>query len=147
MSLEKYFTQVQQEAMIAAIQQAEKDTSGEIRIHIEKHCKKSPLDRAVEVFAELKMHKTALRNGVLVYIAVEDKKLSIIGDVGINTKVPANFWDGIKNNMVKNFQIGKICEGICEAIQETGKQLKQYFPCQEDDKNELIDDISFNDQK
>lgn len=147
MSLEKYFTQVQQEAMIAAIQQAEKDTSGEIRIHIEKHCKKSPLDRAVEVFAELKMHKTALRNGVLVYIAVEDKKLSIIGDVGINTKVPANFWDGIKNDMVKNFQTGKICEGICEAIQETGKQLKQYFPCQEDDKNELTDDISFNDQK
>ena len=97
MSLEKYFTQAQKEAMVAAIRQAEKDTSGEIRVHIEKHCKKSPLDRAVEVFAELKMHKTALRNGVLIYLALEDKKLSIIGDVGINTKVPGDFWDG-KNN-------------------------------------------------
>lgn len=147
MSLEKYFTQTQKEAMVAAIRQAEKDTSGEIRVHIEKHCKKSSLDRAVEVFAELKMHKTALRNGVLIYLALEDKKLSIIGDVGINTKVPGDFWDGIKNHMVENFRIGKICEGICEAIQEAGKQLKQYFPCQENDTNELPDDISFNDQK
>lgn len=147
MTLEKYFTQMQKEAMVAAIQQAEKNTSGEIRVHIEKHCSKSPLDRAVEVFAELKMHKTALRNGVLIYIALEDKKLSIIGDVGINTKVPHDFWDEIKNGMVKNFQAGKISEGICEAIQEAGKQLKQYFPCQEDDINELSDEISFNDQK
>lgn len=147
MSLEKYFTQAQKEAMVTAIQQAEKNTSGEIRVHIEKHCKKSPLDRAVEVFAELKMHKTVLRNGVLIYLALEDKKLSIIGDAGINTKVPGDFWDGIKDRMVKNFRAGKICEGICEAIQETGKQLKQYFPCQGNDTNELPDDISFNDQK
>lgn len=146
MVLEKYFTQVQQEAIITAIQQAEKNTSGEIRVHIEKYCKKSPLDRAVEVFAELKMHKTVLRNGILIYLALEDKKMSIIGDAGINAKVPANFWDEIKNRMVKNFQVGKVCEGICEAIQETGKQLKQYFPCQEDDINELPDDISFNNQ-
>lgn len=147
MSLEKYFTQAQNDAMVAAIQQAEKNTSGEIRVHIEKHCKKSPLDRAVEVFAELKMHKTALRNGVLIYLAIEDKKLSIIGDAGINIKVPNDFWDEIKDRMVKNFQAGKICEGICEAIQNTGHQLKQYFPCQENDTNELPDDISFNDQK
>lgn len=147
MTLEKYFTPTQNEAMVAAIQQAEKNTSGEIRVHIEKHCHKSPLDRAVEVFAELKMHKTALRNGVLIYLAMEDKKLSIIGDVGINIKVPGNFWDAIKNRMVEDFKVGKVCEGICEAIQETGKQLKQYFPCLEDDTNELPDEISFNNQK
>lgn len=144
MSPEKYFTQEQKDAMVAAIQQAEKDTSGEIRIHVENLCKQEVLDRAAEVFAELKMHKTALRNGVLVYIALENKKLAIIGDAGINAKVPTNFWDNIKNHMVEQFRAGKVCEGICEAVQEAGKQLKQYFPCQEDDVNELPDEISFN---
>lgn len=147
MSPEKYFTQEQKAAIVAAIQQAEKDTSGEIRIHIENRCKQEALDRAVEVFAELKMHKTALRNGVLVYIALEDKKLAIIGDAGINAKAPADFWDEIKNRMVEQFRAGKVCEGICQAIQEAGKQLKQYFPCKENDVNELPDEISFNNEK
>lgn len=147
MSPEKHFTQEQKNAIVSAIQQAEKDTSGEIRVHIENHCKNEVLDRAVQVFAELKMHKTALRNGVLVYLALEDKKLAIIGDVGINTKVPADFWDGIKNRMVGKFRAGNVCEGICEAINEAGKQLKQYFPCQKDDVNELSDEISFNNKK
>ena len=118
MSLEKYFTQAQKEAMVAAIRQAEKDTSGEIRVHIEKHCKKSPLDRAVEVFAELKMHKTALRNGVLIYLALEDKKLSIIGDVGINTKVPGDFWDGIKNHMWKISGQAKYAKGSVKPFKK-----------------------------
>lgn len=144
MSPEKYFTQEQKDAMVAAVQQAEKDTSGEIRIHVENLCKQEVLDRAAEVFAELKMHKTALRNGVLVYIALENKKLAIIGDAGINAKVPTDFWDNIKNRMVEQFRAGKVCDGICEAVQEAGKQLKQYFPCQEDDVNELPDEISFN---
>lgn len=147
MSPEKYFTQEQRNAIVSAIQQAEKDTSGEIRIHIENHCKKEVLDRSVQVFAELKMHKTALRNGVLIYLALEDKKLAIIGDVGINTKVPTDFWDGIKNRMVEKFRIGNVCEGICDAISEAGIQLKQYFPCQQDDINELSDEISFNNEK
>lgn len=144
MSPEKYFTQEQKDAVVAAVQQAEKDTSGEIRIHVENLCKQEVLDRAAEVFAELKMHKTALRNGVLVYIALENKKLAIIGDAGINAKVPADFWDNIKNRMVEQFRAGKVCEGICEAVKGAGKQLKQYFPCQEDDVNELPDEISFN---
>lgn len=144
MSPEKYFTQEQKDAMVAAVQQAEKDTSGEIRIHVENLCKQEVLDRAAKVFAELKMHKTALRNGVLVYIALENKKLAIIGDAGINAKVPTDFWDNIKNRMVEQFRAGKVCDGICEAVQEAGKQLKQYFPCQEDDVNELPDEISFN---
>lgn len=147
MSPENYFTQEQKDAIVAAIQQAEKDTSGEIRLHVENHCRKEVLDRAVEVFAELKMHKTALRNGVLIYLALEDKKMGIIGDAGINAKVPADFWDDIKFRMIDNFKGGKICEGICEAIHEAGKQLKQYFPCEADDKNELSDDISFNNEK
>lgn len=143
MSPEKYFTQEQKNAMISAIQQAEKDTSGEIRIHIENQTKKEVLDRATEVFAELKMHKTALRNGVLIYVAVEDKKLAILGDAGINAKVPGDFWDEIKNHMVEKFKAGQVCEGICEAVLKAGQVLKTDFPCQEDDVNELPDEISF----
>lgn len=143
MNPKKYFTEEQQQTMVSAIQQAEKNTSGEIRIHFENHCKKNILDRSSEVFAELKMHKTALRNGVLVYVALEDRQLAILGDAGINAKVPDNFWDHIKNGMVENFKSGKICEGVCEAVLAVGEQLKTYFPYRTDDKNELPDEISF----
>lgn len=143
MSPEKQFTTEQKEAMVNAIREAEKNTSGEIRIHIENRCKKEVLDRASEVFAELKMHKTAMRNGVLVYIALEDKKLAILGDAGINTKVPSDFWDGIKNQMVEKFKAGQVTEGISEAVLKVGESLKAYFPYQKDDTNELPDDISF----
>lgn len=144
MSPSKFFSPEQKTAMTEAIQQAEKNTSGEIRIHIENHCKKEALDRASQVFAELKMHKTDLRNGVLVYIALNDHKLAILGDAGINAKVADDFWDAIKNSMVKKFKSGDICEGICEAVLAVGLQLKTYFPYQTDDKNELSDDISFS---
>lgn len=143
LSPEKHFTSAQKEAMVAAIQEAEKNTSGEIRIHFENYCKKDVLDCAAQVFAQLKMHKTALRNGVLVYVALEDKKMAILGDAGINAKVPANFWDEIKNRMIEKFRQGQICEGACEAVREIGMQLKKYFPCQAEDKNELPDEISF----
>lgn len=129
--------------MVEAIKQAEKNTSGEIRIHFENHCKKEVLDRASEVFAELKMHKTEQRNGVLVYVALEDKKLAILGDAGLNIKVPENFWDEVKNNTIEKFKQGQICEGVCQAVLQAGQQLKQYFPYQKDDVNELSDEISF----
>ena len=116
-----FFTPAQKTAMVAAIRQAEKDTSGEIRIHFENHCRKNVLDRAAQVFADLKMHKTALRNGVLIYVALDD----------------------IKNNMIEKFKSGQICEGVCEAVLTAGQQLKVFFPYQADDVNELSDDISF----
>lgn len=141
-----YFTPEQKAAMVEAIRQAEKDTSGEIRIHFENRAKQEILDRAAEVFAELKMQKTALRNGVLIYVALEDHKLAILGDAGINAKVPANFWDDIKNQMVAKFRQGQICEGVCEAVILAGHQLKTFFPCQTDDVNELPDDLSFKDR-
>ncbi len=144
MSPEKAFTKEQKEAMVAAIQKAEKDTSGEIRVHIENRSKIEVLDRAADVFAELKMHKTALRNGVLIYVALLDHKLAILGDAGINSKVPTGFWDSIKTNMVEKFKQGAITEGICEAVITAGEQLKAYFPYQENDVNELPDDISFS---
>ena len=144
MSPEKAFTKEQNAAMVAAIQKAEKDPSGEIRVHIENRSKIEVLDRAADVFAELKMHKTALRNGVLIYVALLDHKLAILGDAGINSKVPTGFWDSIKTNMVEKFKQGAITEGICEAVITAGEQLKAYFPYQEDDVNELPDDISFS---
>lgn len=139
----KYFTPEQQAAIIAAIQQAEKDTSGEIRVHFENHTSREALDRAAQVFAELKMHKTALRNGVLIYVALDDHKLAFLGDAGINAKVADNFWDEIKNKMVARFKSGQICEGVTEAILAAGQQLKAFFPYQADDINELTDEISF----
>ena len=143
LSPEKHFTLEQKEAMVVAIQEAERNTSGEIRIHFENYCKKDVLDCAAQVFAQLKMHKTALRNGVLVYVALEDKKMAILGDAGIKAKVPFDFWDEIKNRMIERFRQGLICEGVCEAVRGIGIQLKKYFPCQPGDINELSDEISF----
>ena len=144
----KFFTEAEQKDIIEAIKAAEKDTSGEIQIHLENHCKKEVMERAKEVFVSLDIAKTALKNGVLFYFAVLDHKFAILGDKGINDVVPDTFWDDIKNNLQGKFRAGKFCEGICEAIRAAGLQLKIHFPYGADDKNELSDEISFgsNDQ-
>jgi uncharacterized membrane protein len=138
-----FFTHKEEEIILNAIKEAEKNTSGEIQIHVENRCKKETMDRASEVFAMLKMHKTKLRNGVLFYLAVEDKKFAILGDSGINAAVPADFWVKIKDNMQNDFKAGNFAKGLSEGIQETGKQLKKHFPFDKGDVNELSDDISF----
>ncbi len=139
----RFFSENQQEIIVNAIKEAEINTSGEIRVHIENRCKKNVMDRAVEVFATLKMHKTELRNGVLFYLAVEDKKFAIIGDAGINAVVPENFWDAIKTEAIESFKKGEFTEGLAAGIKAAGMQLKANFPYQQDDVNELPDDISF----
>jgi len=128
-----------------AIKEAEKNTSGEIRVHIENHCKGNILDRASEVFAILNMHKTALRNGVLFYIALKDKKFAILGDAGINHKVPSNFWDAIKEQMQILLKEGKTADALASGIAQAGVALKSHFPYETDDINELSDEISFQD--
>lgn len=137
------FTTEQQKSIVGAIQEAETNTSGEIQVHIEKHCKGDVLDRAADVFATLKMHSTTLRNGVLFYIAVKDHKFAILGDAGINSVVPHNFWEAIKDMMEEHFKKGEFTEGLCKGIKSAGQQLKQHFPFKKDDKNELSNDISF----
>lgn len=137
-------TEEEKKSIVAAIQEAERNTSGEIRVHLENHCKKDVLDRAAEVFATLKMHETELRNGVLFYLAMKDHRLAILGDRGINQKVPEHFWEDIRDLMVSRFKEGKYSEGLAEGIIMAGKQLKSHFPYQTDDQNELSDDISFN---
>lgn len=139
-----FFTDSQKKLIVEAIREAELNTSGEIQVHIEKRCKDNiVLDRAAKVFSNLNMHRTKLRNGVLFYLAIEDKKFAILGDQGINNKVADNFWNAIKDNMEKHFRAGQFTEGLCEGIKHAGIQLKQNFPISKDDKNELPDDISF----
>lgn len=137
-------TEEEKESIVAAIQEAEKNTSGEIRVHLENHCREEVLDRASEVFATLKMHKTDLRNGVLIYLAIKDHKFAILGDSGINQKVPEHFWEDIRDFMVSRFKEGKYAEGLSEGILMAGKQLQEHFPYKSDDRNELSDDISFH---
>jgi uncharacterized membrane protein len=139
-----FFTKEQQNSILAAVRSAEESTSGEIRVHIETSFTGDVLDRAAWIFKKLGMYKTALRNGVLFYLAVEDKKFAIIGDAGINAKVPTGFWERIKELMEKNFREGKFTEGLSEGIILAGEQLKTHFPHQQDDINELPDEISFD---
>ena len=139
-----FFSVEQQSKILASIKEAEEASSGEIRVHIETSFKGDVLDRASWVFAKLNMHKTALRNGVLFYLAVEDRKFAIIGDAGINAKVHEDFWNSTKEIMLKNFKEGRFTEGLSEGIILAGQQLKTHFPHQKDDVNELPDEISFD---
>lgn len=143
MSAMKFFTQKQLDYIKSSVQKAELNTSGEIRVHIEEVCSGDVLDRAAYLFQKLGMAKTQLRNGVMIYLAIKDHKFAIIGDAGINAKVPADFWDKAKNIMLSDFREGLFTEGLCKAIVLAGEQLKQHFPHQHDDSNELSDEISF----
>jgi uncharacterized membrane protein len=146
MGVQKYFTEEDKLQITNAIRVAESNTSGEIRVHIEKNCKEDVLDRAAFVFEELKMHKTNLRNGVLFYVAFDDRKFAILGDAGINLKVPEDFWEEITNEVLNSFKEKKYSEGLAEGIIKAGKQLKEHFPYQSDDVNELSDEISFGEK-
>jgi uncharacterized membrane protein len=143
MSVLKYFTEENKLQIANAIRVAELNTSGEIRVHIEKFCKGDVLDQATYVFEKLEMHKTKLRNGVLFYMAIEDHKFAILGDAGINQKVSEDFWENVKEVVLSNFKEGKLPEGLTRGILMAGEQLKAHFPYQNNDKNELSDEISF----
>ena len=140
--VDNFLTAREEQVIIDAIKVAENNTSGEIRIHIEKSTNEPPMKRALEVFRFLNMENTALRNGVLFYLAVDSKKFAILGDEGINNLVPDNFWDQEKELMLSYFKKGDFTTGIELAILEVGKKLKEYFPFQSDDTNELSDEIS-----
>jgi uncharacterized membrane protein len=144
-SIRNFFTKKDKEAIRKAILNAELDTSGEIRVHLESVCKEDVLDRASSLFPKLGMQNTELRNGVLFYIAVKSQKFAIIGDDGINAAVPEDFWANIKEAMREKFKKKEFVDGLCEGIQTTGKLLKKHFPHHLDDINELPDEISFGD--
>lgn len=138
-----HFSTQDRKAITRAITDAEQNTSGEIRVHIESHCKEDVLDHAAYIFSMLNMHKTRLRNGVLFYLAFKDHKFAIIGDKGINQVVPENFWEDIKMHMRAKFKEGNYTQGLEEGIRMAGEQLKKHFPYQSDNVNELRNDISF----
>lgn len=144
MDARKFFTTEQQHKIVEAIRQAETNTSGEIRVHIENHCRGDIMDRSAMVFNILKMNETAERNGVLIYLAIKDKKFSIIGDEGINKMVEHDFWNDVKDMMAGHFRNGDFTEGIIQGVLRVGEKLKTFFPHKSDDINELSDDISFN---
>ena len=128
-----------------AIKEAELNTSGEIRLHIENKLEGTLFSRTYEVFRSLDMDKTELQNGVLFYVALTSKKFAIIGDKGINDVVPTDFWDEIKNHEILSIQRNDMINGLAEGIRMAGEALKKEFPYQTDDVNELSDEISIND--
>jgi uncharacterized membrane protein len=138
-----FFTSEQKQQITQAVKDAEHNTSGEIRIHIESDCNEDVLDRAAYIFAKLDMHKTKLRNGVLFYLSINDRKFAILGDAGINAVTPDNFWDEIKETVISEFKKGEYSLGLSTGIKMAGDALKKNFPYQKDDINELSDEISY----
>ena len=142
MSKEVFLSKEEEQEIVEAIRLAEKNTSGEIRIHLEQTTTLDAYDRALAVFHELKMDETELKNGVLIYLAIKDRTFVICGDQGINDVVPNDFWDCTRDIMVTQFKAGNFKQGLIDGILRAGEQLKQYFPWKEGDTNELSNEIS-----
>ncbi len=140
--VEDFLTKNEEQEIVAAICMAEKKTSGEIRIHLEKTTTLPHFDRALEVFQLLEMHKTEQKNGVLIYVAVHDKKFVICGDKGINDLVTFDFWDNTKEIMQSHFKNNNFKQGIIDGILNAGTELQKHFPYQTNDTNELSNEIS-----
>ena len=140
--IEDFLTKEEEQEIVTAIGIAEKNTSGEIRVHIEKETSIAPIERAVEVFHHLQMEQTQERNGVIIYVAVKSKQFAIYGDKGINEKVPTNFWDSTKDTIISHFKNGNFKHGLIDGILKAGEQLKTHFPYQDADTNELSNEIS-----
>ena len=139
-----FFSKEDEERMVQAIRFAEKQTSGEVRLFVESHCSYiQPIDRAKELFAELKMTATKDRNGVLLYFAMKDRQMAIWGDEGIHQKMGQGFWEKEVAKILADFKREHFVDGICNMIQAVGEALKKNFPYASDDKNELDDTIVF----
>ncbi|MFT4154854.1 TPM domain-containing protein [Parafilimonas sp.] len=142
---QKFFSQEEEAEILNAIREAEQQTSGEVRLFIESKCRfVDPLDRAAEIFFQLKMNETVNRNAVLVYIAAQHHQLAVFADEGIYNKAGQQFWNDAVKDMISKFKKDHIAEGIAEVILNTGTLLKTHFPYDAStDKNELPDDIVF----
>ena len=141
----EFFTDGEKQQLVEAIRKAEEQTSGEVRIFVESRCKYvDALDRAREIFIQLKMNETELRNGTLIYVAIKDRQAAVFGDEGIYQKVGKKYWEDEVSKMMVHFKNEKLTEGICQAIYDLGEALRFYFPYNSDtDKNELPDELVF----
>ena len=146
MKASQFFNEEQKKLITGAVKEAELNTSGEIRVHIESDCKEDVLDRASYIFEKLEIHKTELRNGVLFYLSINDRKFAILGDAGINAVTPDNFWEEIKESVINHFKKSEFDIGLSTGIKMAGEALKEHFPYQKDDVNELSDEISFGEK-
>lgn len=142
MKVSEFINSEEEKEIVEAIKKAELNTSGEIRVHIEHTCDGDRFEHALEIFEKLEMHKTELSNGVLIYVSIDDHQLVILGDKGINNVVPNGFWESTKDEIISQFKSGNYKQGLINGILEAGEQLKQHFPYQSDDTNELNDEIS-----
>lgn len=138
-----FFSPAEQKRLVEAIGAAEERTTGEIRLHLENRAGKPVMERAIEVFNHLNMHETAQGTGVLIYLAIQDRAFTILGDDVIHDRVGGAFWDQIKNRMEAAFRRGQFLEGLLQGIDEAGHALAQHFPKTPDNPNELSDEISF----
>lgn len=147
--MKEFLNEDQEKTIIRAIREAETSSSGEIRVHLEAKCEnENVIERAKEVFAELNMHETELRNGTIIYVATEDHKIAIWGDEGIHSKVGQGFWDDELDLLTRYFMADDYETGLREAVLKVGEKLREFFPYQgDDDINELSDDISYGDDK
>jgi len=134
-----FFSERERHRIAAAIRKAESETSGEIRVHVEGRCSGEPAERAREIFAALGMHRTTRRNGVLLYLAVRDRKLAVVGDEGIHRAVPERFWEGLAAEMERQFRTGRFLDGLLSGIARIGAELARHFPREPQDRNELPD--------
>jgi uncharacterized membrane protein len=143
MFAKNFFTKEEQDLIVNAIKTAEQNTSGEIRVHMDTFCLGDAMTRAKKVFAKLGMHQTKEKNGILIYIATQSRKIAVIGDAGIHQKVGEEYWDKIVLGIISEFKQGHKGKGLADGIIQCGHELKHYFPYLSDDKNELNDSISF----
>ena len=147
MNQKEFLAMLDQPRIVAAIAEAEQQTSGEIRVHVQPKATGGEIrDVAERTFERLGMTKTALRNGVLLFIATEEQRFVILGDRGIDEKVPAGFWDDIAAKLADRFRLGFYTEGIVAAILAAGAQLQAYFPRSADDVDELPNEINISDE-
>ncbi|CAA9503793.1 MAG: hypothetical protein AVDCRST_MAG96-2119 [uncultured Segetibacter sp.] len=140
----EFFTKEQQQLMVQAIQEAEKNTSGEVRFFVESRCKYvDPVDRAKEIFFTLKMNLTKDRNAVLLYMAMDDHQLALFADEGIYQRLGSQYWNDEVKKIIKHFTKDDYTGGVCHIVNDIGAALKKEFPYERSDKNELPDEIIF----
>jgi uncharacterized membrane protein len=143
MDASQIFTEEVKAEIVAAIEKAENETSGEIKLHVDNTCDGDVMNRVAFLFEKLKMDKTDLRNGVLFYVSTNDRKFAVIGDIGISEKVSDQYWDTIREVVLSDFKNAQFSEGLCKGIVLVGEQLKIHFPFQENDIHMLDNEISF----
>jgi uncharacterized membrane protein len=138
----RFLSEADLHAVAGAIAAAETKTSAEIRVHLDDHCAGEAMAKAVTVFERLGMHRTAERHGVLIYVAIEDRKLAVLGDQGIHARLGQAYWDRLVQDVLAHFREERPRDGLLHAVAEVGAALRRHFPRRPDDVNELPDQLS-----